>query len=41
MCSWNSGLFFCELKPHAKFLNPTITPSGTKVTRAERRERER
>ena len=32
-------LFFCELKPHAKFPNPTITPSGRKVTR--RRERER
>ena len=26
-------LFFCELKPHAKFKNPTITPSERKVTR--------
>jgi hypothetical protein len=25
--------FFCELKPHAKFQNPRITPSGIKVTR--------
>ena len=24
--------FFCELKPHAKFQNPTISPSGIKVT---------
>ena len=26
-------LFFCDAKPHAKFLNPMITPSGRKVTR--------
>ena len=32
--------FFCELKPHAKFRNPTITPSGRKVTR-RREEREK
>ena len=32
--------FFCELKPHAKFWNPTITPSGRKVTRRRERERE-
>jgi hypothetical protein len=31
---------FCEIKPHAKFQNPTITPAGRKVTRAEERERE-
>jgi hypothetical protein len=32
--------FFCDLKPHAKFWNPTITPSGRKVTRRrERREK--
>jgi hypothetical protein len=31
--------FFCDLKPHAKFQNPTITPFGTKVTGAERRRR--
>ena len=31
--------FFCELKPHAKFRNPTLTPSGRKVTRAEREKR--
>jgi hypothetical protein len=30
---------FCELKPHATFWNPTITPSGRKVTGAERRRR--
>ena len=28
--------FFCDLKPHAKFRNPTITPSGSKVTTSER-----
>ena len=34
-------LFFCELKSHAKFLNPTITPSGRKVNQQrEWRERE-
>ena len=33
-------LLFCDLKPHAKFHNPTITPSGRKVTEAEE-ERER
>ena len=34
-------LFFCELKSHAKFRNPTITPSGRKVSEAEERKRER
>ena len=35
-------LFFCELKPHTQFRNPTITPSGGKVTTSERRkEREK
>ena len=29
-------LIFCELKSHAKFQNPTITPSWRKVTQAER-----
>ena len=33
--------FFCELKPHAKFRNPTITPSGRKVTQGEREKKER
>ena len=33
-------LFFCDLKPHAKFGNPTITHSGRKVTRRRERERE-
>jgi hypothetical protein len=33
-------LFFCELKPGAKYQNPVITPSGRKVTRAEE-EREK
>ena len=28
--------FFCDLKPHAKFQNPIITPSRRKVTQAER-----
>jgi hypothetical protein len=32
-------IFCCELKPHAKFRNPTITPSGRKVTLEERRRR--
>ena len=32
--------FFCDLKPHTKFQNHTITSSGRKVTRAER-ERKR
>ena len=27
--------FFCDLKPHAKFRNPTKPPSGRKVTQAE------
>ena len=29
--------FFCDLKPHAKFQNPTIPHSGRKVTAAERK----
>jgi hypothetical protein len=32
-------LFLCDLKPHAKFQNPTITPSGRKVTRKKERKR--
>ena len=32
---------FCELKPHAKFWNPTIPPSGRKVTRAERKKKKK
>ena len=28
--------FFCELKPHAKFWTPMITPSARKVTAGER-----
>jgi hypothetical protein len=31
----------CDLKPNAKFENPTINPSGRKVTAAERREKEK
>ena len=31
--------FSCDLKPHAKFQNPTITPSGRKVTRRKEREK--
>ena len=34
-------LFFCDLKPHAKFQNPTITPSGRKVSVGEERERKK
>ena len=34
-------LIFCDLKPHAKFQNPMITPSGRKVTRQSEREREK
>ena len=33
--------FLCDLKPHAKFKNPTITPSGRKVSEAEREKEER
>jgi hypothetical protein len=29
----------CDLKPHGKFRNPTITPSGRKVTAAERKRK--
>ena len=32
--------FFCDLKPQANFRNPTITPSGRKVTTSERRKKE-
>ena len=32
--------FFCELKSHAKSQNPRTTPSGTKVTRGERRKKD-
>jgi hypothetical protein len=28
----------CDLKSHAKFQKPTITPSGRKVSEAEERE---
>ena len=34
-------IFFGELKPHAKFQNPTITSSGRKVIAAERRKKEK
>ena len=34
--------FFCYLKPHSKFRNPTITPSWRKETVGEeKREREK
>ena len=32
--------FFGNLKPHAKFQNHTITPSGRKVSKAEERKKE-
>jgi hypothetical protein len=35
---FNPNLIFCDLKPHAKFPNPLITPSGRKLMAAERRE---
>ena len=38
---YHKSYFFCEVKPHAKFQNPTITPSGRKVTSGEEREREK
>jgi hypothetical protein len=38
LCTSNL-IFWCELKPHAKFRNPTITPSGRKVTQAEERKK--
>ena len=31
-------VFFCELKPHAQFQNPTITPSGRNVCGTERKK---
>ena len=31
--------FWGDFKPHAKFGNPTITPSGRKVTTSEDRKR--
>ena len=31
--------FFCDLKPHTKFLNRTITTSGRKVSVGEREEK--
>ena len=34
-------IFFCDLKPHAKFWNPTITPSGRKVTGSEKKKKKR
>ena len=37
ICFHPKSYFFCELKPHTKFQNPTITPSGRKVTGAERK----
>jgi hypothetical protein len=33
---FHPNLFFCDLKLHAIFQNPTITHSGRKVTQAER-----
>ena len=31
-------IFFCELKPPAKFQNPRTTPSGRKVCHPEKKE---
>ena len=31
--------FLCDLKPYATFQNPTITPSGRKVSEAEEEEK--
>jgi hypothetical protein len=33
------SIFWCELKPNAKFQNPRTTPYGRKVTRGEEREK--
>jgi hypothetical protein len=33
--------FFFDLKPHAKFLNPTITPSRRKVCGGEKKKKEK
>jgi hypothetical protein len=30
--------FFCDLKPHAKFWNHTITPSGRKICGGEKKK---
>jgi hypothetical protein len=39
-CSHTESYFFCNLKAHAKFWNPMITPSGRKVMQGkERREK--
>ena len=32
---------FCELKPHANFQKPMMTPSGRKVTEEERERRKK
>ena len=37
---FGADLFFCELKPDAKFRNPMITPSVRKVSR-EKKKKER
>ena len=34
-------LFFCDLKPHTQFWNPTITPSGRKLKWQKERKSER
>ena len=34
-------VFLGDLKPHAKFQNPMITPSGRKVSEAEERKKVR
>ena len=36
-----NSYFFGDLKPHAKFQNPMITPSGRKESEAEREKKER
>jgi hypothetical protein len=36
-----TNLIFCDLKPHTKYLNPMITPSGRKVTTVEREKRKK
>ena len=32
ICCWLESLYFCELGAHAKFYNPTTTPSGILVS---------
>jgi hypothetical protein len=41
LSSHTKSYLFCALKPHAKFGNPTITPSGGKLTTSKEREKDK